>query len=421
MKRLSVLWLVEHLAREMDATCAAASLLRSRHGIDVEIWHMYRDAETLLRTIVPDVVVHPFFYFVKDALATEDYVACWPDAVHFNLAWEQIHYPAHQTAKAPADAFTRQQVLHHAWGEFYRRYLLDHGVPDPHIFVNGHPAYALYAEPYRHFYKTRRELAVTYGLDESARWVFVPENYRWAFLSDKRIATFERWGGNSVEAAELRDFSRRSLADVLAWCATLAERPGVEVIFRTRPSTSEDLMRAFVADVPGVAHSRIRFNKRESVREWILAADVVVSSYSTSLIEASLAGKPAFMLEPLPIPPALGCEWYDLVPSLTSSSDFVDTCLRPGGPAAALAAWARGEMLRCGDPIAALATRIAAHALERKADPARWARAEDIARVTSARLPARTYFNQASHDQDAFDQAFIEDKIRAWARLLNGD
>ena len=422
MRPVTVLWLVEHLAREMDAACAAASLLRSRHGVDVEIWHMYRDAETLLRTVVPDVVVHPFFYFVDGALATEDFVACWPDAMHFNLAWEQIHYPAHMTAKAPSDAFTRERVLHHAWGDFYRDYLLGHGVPDDHIVVNGNPAYALYSEPYRRFYKTRRQLADAYALDESARWVFVPENYRCAFLTDKRIATFGQWGGNSAEAFDLREFSRRSLALLLTWCADVAGEQDVELIFRTRPSTGEEQMAAFVRGVLGPASTPLRFIKRESVREWILASDVVVSSYSTSLIEAALANKPALMAEPLPIPEALSCDWYDLVPSATSLAEFRQACLGTVDTSEMLASWARREMLGRGDPIERLAGYIAGLAQDQRAATAsQRATIVSAARVAGSRLPKRNYFNPTSHDQDVYDQAFIEARIARWTDVLGRD
>jgi hypothetical protein len=415
-RRVSVLWLMEHLGREMDASCAVVSLLRARYGVHVEMRHIYGDATLLVRDVVPDVVVHPHFYFVKGARATEDYVACWPDAVHFNMAWEQIHYPANFTLKSPADAFTRERVLHHAWGEFHRRYLIGHGVPDSNIFVNGQPSYALYDEPYRGFVKTRCQLGDAYGLDPTARWIFVPENYRWAFLTDGRVSLFEGWGVNRAEALELRDFSRRSLATVLTWCADVARTPKLEVIFRARPVVGEDQMRAFVATVPGVAESRIRFLKRESVRDWILASDLVVSSYSTSLIEAALAGRPGLMVEPIPIPPALACDWYALVPSVTSLEEFTTACREFTEPSSALAAWARDEMLSRGDPIERLAARIAGLvALSRESVR----REAALATASAARERIRPLtFNVAEYDQDLFDQSFIESRVRAWTRAL---
>ena len=59
--------------------------------------------------------------------------------------------------------------------------------------------------------------------------------------------------------------ARRSLAEVLTWCAELARQSGVELIFRTRPSTGAEQMRAFVMDVLGPVESEIHFIKRESV------------------------------------------------------------------------------------------------------------------------------------------------------------
>lgn len=205
---------------------------------------------------------------------------------------------------------------------------------------------------------------------------------------------------------------------LLTWCAQVARTPRLELIFRPRPIVAEEQMKTFAAAVPGIADSNIRFIKRHSVRDWILASDVVVSSYSTSLIEAALAGKPGFMVAPITLPPALACDWHKYALSVTSLDDFTSACRELTEPSAALAAWARNEMLSRGDPIQGLAARIAdlARQAQRSARPTE---AIEIARRKRLEFPPQA-FNLEAHDQDVFEQPFIENRLRAWTRVLDG-
>ncbi len=411
-RTVDVLWLFEHVARELDVACACAAILREAHGLSVDVRHVYRDARACLEGPTPRVVAHPFVYFIEGALATEDYVRAWPAAVHFNLAWEQLHYSANVKMKAPADAFTRERVRHHAWGRFYGDWLVRQGVPADGVFVNGQPAYALYRPPYRGGFESRAELAARHGLDAERRWVFVPENYRWAFVSDKRLATLVAWGGDADEIRELRAVSHASLAELLRWCRDLGRHDGVEVVFRTRPATGEALMRRFFDEQVGEGSAGLRFLKEGSVREWVLASDLTVSSYSTSLIEAAVAGRHALMALPRALPAGLHCDWYDLAPCVRDQAAFERVCLEGGAPATALAAWAERELLPAADPIGALADEVARLVREQAG------RAAPAPAPVAAPPADRTYFNPATHDRDDLSLAEIEARIAHWSRVL---
>lgn len=413
MKKISVLWLVEHIAREMDVACAVKTLAEAHHGIDITIRNMYLHANQVLAECEPAVVVHPFFYFAEGALATEDYVRTWPMATHFNLAWEEIHYKAHKKIKAPSDDFTKKNVLHHAWGNFYKDYLVENGVPEDHIFVNGHPAYQLYKSPYSKYYKDKGRLSKEHGLDESARWIFVPENYRWAFVGNK-VKLFTRLGADPDEIVRMRDFSLDSLKQVMRWCNEIAGRHQIELIFRPRPSTNSKLIKDYFRRNVGRASKNLHFIKDGSVREWILASDVVVSSYSTSLIEASIAGKPAYMVEPIPIPDSLYYDWYRFTPRIHSADEFEAACMntKDVSSPSPLRSWAESEMLANGDPIRGL-TDVVGQLVD----------AQRHANFTKGDAPGshktkKDYFNQATHENDVFDEQDVQGWVRAWREVL---
>jgi len=416
-KTVDVLWFVEHIARELDVACAVKSLAARKYSLEIEIRSYYAHAVESMKHLNPRVVVHPFFYFSSGALATEDYIKSWPTSTHFNLAWEQIHYRAHWNVKAPSDEFAKKMVLHHAWGEFYKKYLVTHGVPEGNIFVNGQPAYQLYKSPYRNYFKSRLTLAKLYGLDPDRRWIFIPENYRWAFIG-KKIEFFKKLGADTKDIFELKDFCTRSLETVLRWCNRAGSEDGLCVIFRPRPAVNSKVMHQFFSDRVGRRSRNLYFIKEESVRDWILASDLVVSSYSTSLIEAAVAGKPAYMFEPFPFPDSIQCDWYKYADRIYSEDDFIQLCTNSGlsKPSQALQNWAEKEMLSKGDPIDNLVARLNEILMNRRSER------EEINLSEAFRFnPNKTYFNAETHENDLFTMEDIQRRVEIWNRTIELD
>ncbi len=361
MKEIDILILYEHVDRELDVACAVKCLLEARYGLRVKIiqhpvGQLNADAQMLW--LKPKLVVLPHCY--RSAVHAP-YVLDWPEAIYFNLMWEQIFYQGNSTAKVPHGKFALEHVIHHAWGDFSAAYLRAAGAPQSHIFVNGHPAYMLYNEPYRRFYITRSELARRCGLDPERRWVFFPENYNWAFYSAEVIENYIRLGQPAAEVYAMRDFSRASFAEVIRWCCAAAAGGEIELIIRPRPATQSDEFKSAVSAVMATLPGNMRIIKDETVREWILASDVVVSSHSTSLIEAAVAGKPSYMLLPSPMPPALQLEWHQLAPHVASQAEFERVCFSAAGGAEnnSLCAWAHAVIMAHGDAISNLADYLA--------------------------------------------------------------
>lgn len=412
-KKIDVLWLVEHVARELDVACAVKAIADHKYGLNVEIRNIYQHIKDYLVEFEPKVVVHPYVYKVKGALATEDVFERWPNAIHVNAAWEQIHYRANKIIKSPSDDIAKNGVIHFAWGDFYRDYLLLHGVPAEKIIVTGHPAYQLYREPYRRVFRDRAELGRRYGLDTNKQWIFVPENYRWAF-AQKKIDFFVSLGGERAELMALIDFSIPSLKSLLGACLEVSKGNNVEVIFRPRPAVHTSRILKFFKSEVGKDTGNVKFIKEGSVREWILASDQVVSSYSTSLLEASVAGKPAWMYEPLPIPDSLHCDWYDYAPRLKTPEDFVRIC-NDSGPdrrGTLLADWAHRNLVPGPDPIELIAAELNNLC------------GRTVTGYSVGTLPKdlmeKEYFNKDSHEMDSFSPTEVRDLSTRWARHLYG-
>ena len=404
----------------MDVACAVKCLAEERYGLRIEIKHVYLHASDVMKRCRPQVVAVPFFYCSTD-LAIGDYVERWPDTVFFNVAWEEIFYKGHLNIKAPSDDFARYRVIHHAWGDFYKQYLVEHGVVEENVFVNGNPAYQLYLSPYNQYYKDRDWLAQRYGLDKHKRWIFVPENYRWAFINDNTMKWRVSQGADLDELLEMREFARDSLAELLRWCNQMGSHPDLEIVFRPKPVTMLKEMEDFFSEHVGERRSvGLHFLKEESVREWILASDVVISSFSTTLIEAAIADKSIYMVEPLPISEDFSADWYDHVPRIRDWPEFEITCLdgSQGDNNRRLRTWAQNEMLARGDPISNLADFL--HQLVKKPQRKNILRGiRDMTRgLRYLKKPDKRYFNPRTHENDRFDDDQVNVKLMEWRRVL---
>ena len=359
MEKAGIVWVIEHVDRELDVACATKYLLEKYFQLEVEIVSVQNSVFNLSRHKNPKLVIVPYFYGVKGTLL-EEYVRFWPDASYFNLSWEQLFYKANQAYKRVNDNFTKTMVFHHVWGEFFKQILLDQGVERGNIFVNGHPAYKLYDEPYRKYFITRDEIAEKYSLSRSKPWIIFPENYGWGFYSNDHLERIVQRGADRTTVYELRDFCRESFSEVIRWCQSLANTGDVEIILRPRPTTTTQQMQEAIQTQIGNIPEHFYVIKDLTIRDWILAGDIIVSSYSTTLIEASVAGKAAFMLTPIPIPNSLATEWHDKVAKIKSCDEFMK--LRDYATSSELnqnlSHWVRESLLANDDPIMELAKSI---------------------------------------------------------------
>ncbi len=434
MREVEIAYLYEHAGRELDVACAVAARLRRDYGIQTEIFHWPTGFPRSVLQIRPRLVILPFCYTEK---SYEALLAYWRTARFFNLTWEQLFYAGNQKAKTPRGEFAVRHVVHHAWSEFYADFLRQNGIPERQIFLNGQPAYALYDAPYRAYFCSRTELAERYHLDPARRWIFFPENYNWAFYSERTIKRFIESGQSPADIRAMQEYCDHSLSEVVQWLAEAARTDRFEVIVRPRPSTTLAEFRLVMEKILPEFPSHLHVIQQESVREWILASDLVFSSHSTSLIEAAVAGKPVFMLEPYEIPDALKVGWHKFVPHVGTQVQFLEICSdRSDSRDDRLAKWARATLMSHGDSISNLASFIASFLhgkVEAPSAPSRAAATPMLRFIPPAwiwslyrRLKQGVRHPETSGVEPGFVKdvvgpAAVEENIRKWACLLDQD
>ena len=359
---IDIIYFFEHKARELDIACAVKAILEQRQGISIKIASIAHSLDYVFAKYQPKVVVLPYCVAVHEA-NLDRLVSQWPEARFVNLSYEQVLGIAQKDLNAPKDDFACNYVIHHAWGDFFADYLKSHAVPAAHIAVNGNPTYSLYRPPYNAYYgDVRRELADMFGLDIEKRWVFVPENYGWAFFRNHMVRARIRRGFPAQDAYRYRDFARNSMTEAATWWRDAAKIDSIELIVRPRPAIPKDSFVETLREMAGDVPDQLHIIKHGTVREWILCSDVVVSSYSTTLLEAAVAQKPIFMFYPFEYPDFLYSEWYDLVEKVTTKDAFMAaiTQLDLADNWMKTEAWTTNLMLSEADPISNLSNILKA-------------------------------------------------------------
>src|SRR3989339_180831 len=237
MKNIDIIYFIEHAAREIDTACIVKLLCEKKYGLSVKIASLPYGLHKITRSYLPACVVLPFFYAL-DNQYIHPMLRYWKNVTFINLNCEQFLNKANETFKAPRDSFVKENVYQIAWTASFKDYLIRHGCIEGNIFLTGNPSFALYCKPYNAFFATRAELAVTHHLDPDKKWVFFPENFFWAFISDDRLNTYIESGYDRETALNKREHERQSLDKCIDWLGMTAGLNNVEIIFRPRPAIS---------------------------------------------------------------------------------------------------------------------------------------------------------------------------------------
>ncbi len=360
VKSSDILYCIEHEARELDIACAVRAILRREFGIRSDLHFLTNQLDSTVGkgeyglVVVPSCTTREF--------AHKSVFQRFPRLPVLNLACEQLFSPANRHYRLPRDAFARKHVLHVAAGDFFREWLLQAGVPSKHIALAGSMTFQLYRPPYRQFFESRREaLAAAHGLDNDLPWVFLPENFGAAFFKPSHMRKRIRGGYDRAQLAAYVDYTRRSLGQIARWCRVASAAGRIELIVRPRPAVSQAVfMDAFVEASGGRPPRHLHFIKDGNVREWIFASQLVVSSYSTTLLEAAVADKPAYLLAPIAAPESAGSEWHEFAPRVSDQDGFLQLVADAAHaePSHRLRQWAFENLLGHGDAIANIARTI---------------------------------------------------------------
>ncbi len=295
-KKCDILFFIEHEDRE---GASVQRIKKELENIGKKVIVLSLEFHAFLfNKFDPLIVIIPYG-FSKEQWPINALIEIYPNARVVNLNWEQLLTPINQHFKKPRDDYFRDKVIHLCWSDEFKNFLIENQVDESNIFVSGNVSYELLEEECGKQIEFKSDLSKKYGLNCNAKWIFLPLNYAWAFISDAEIEGKIRKGYDPVNAWVYKEYASKCLVRFLYFLQELSlKHPEYQFIIRPHPSISCEQYNTRTKDLGISMPKNVTFTKELTIREWIIASDIVGSSWSSSVWDAVNSGKKGFLFTP---------------------------------------------------------------------------------------------------------------------------
>jgi hypothetical protein len=304
----------EHVDREYEISQILKTILSkisNKKGIVLSIIFQRH----LLLRFRPKLIIYPSLSWVEINKICYIYRG-GVDIVSLN--YEQMLSDFNERSKTPQGEFLKNKVLHFAWTEKYRKYLYKNGVSIDNIEVVNKYVYQLMREKLSSGDKKNNQLKSKYN-----KIVFVPLTDLQAFKNNERIKKEFAKGVLFEDALKRRDFVFESIKIILTWIYSYAKNyPCTCFIIRPHPSVGLENYKLLRVQMGFPDLKNIIYNYEGSAIDFFETSNVLVTNYSSLILDANFCGLKGIILEPLSFPEYLKYEWFDDFDRITNYDDF---------------------------------------------------------------------------------------------------
>ncbi len=243
-----------------------------------------------------------------------------------NLRWEQI-YTNENEGNQYYGGYPHERATdawHICWGGGIRKNLIKSGVKPAKAVMTG-PVHMDFLRPeFSQFYLDKEHLFKLYGLAVDCTTVLFISSFSYTDISSYQKSVISRQLRiNKTETInEFISLSRKSKMGILCWIEKLLlDHNDLQFIYRPHPMEKQD-KALFELEKK---YPNFRVISEFSVKQWILACDLIYNWYSTAAAEAFFAGKSTFLLRPYAISHNRDIPFFTGLKTLESYKDFSDS------------------------------------------------------------------------------------------------
>lgn len=310
LKKIDYIYYIEHVVREAEMAALVSSCLpQNLQGVYAPLhFDRYRN----IAKYNPRAVIAPYCYSAKQDIFKRYKDIYGSDLITINLHQEQITSEAGLQFMMPSDDYSREIDIHIAWGKKFAALLTKHGVDPATIYITGSPRMDLLSEKYGFLNTSKKELSERYKLPFEKKWIFFIDSFSWAFIDDEYLKGVVASGFSEKLAYEQRDFTVKSFQAVKDWLIDVAVKHNKDsiIIYRPHPFLPVEQVRG-VFNCP-----HIYFVREQGINHWLNASDVILSWYSTAVLESYIMKKPTFLVEPFEFPSFMSMEYKNYFPKI---------------------------------------------------------------------------------------------------------
>lgn len=183
------------------------------------------------------------------------------------------------------------------WGNNSYRRLLDNKISQEKLKICGALQLDFLRTEFESFYLSRDEMAKRYGLDKTKKWVLYISSF--TYVDAQMVKRIVRTYMDEEFVREFSDTSVKSQVLTLQWFEKLVQdNQEIIIIYRKHPvETGNERLQKLTEKFP----EQFRDIAELSIKQWIKAADVITTWFSTSAAEVWAVKKPLLLIRPYPI------------------------------------------------------------------------------------------------------------------------
>lgn len=294
--KVDFLFIYDTKVREIESICLIAQELINR-GYSVGVMDVWTPLVKGQRhKLSTEVLIVPAAY--SDRSLYQLLSKIQGSAKVLNLQWEQVY--CERDITSPVSPWKMlgdtHKITHISWGNVnYDKLTQIDGINSQFVKKVGHVGLDFLRPEFRGLYLSREELFREFDIDGKSKVCL--------FISSFSLVNLPE----NIYEDELRAFANISLSSqdiILQWIMkVLAENEDIIFVYRPHPAEAGNKK---ILDLQK-KNSRFRVIRDYSVKQWIIASDVIYNWYSTSMAEIYAAGKSCFILRPEPMIDGFEC------------------------------------------------------------------------------------------------------------------
>jgi hypothetical protein len=299
---MAILILFEHPDRELQVANAMAEIFRQRYRKSVVVASIIFHGHLCLNRKFVAIIVPSYKWKFIEFLS-----GCKPRLLVATLNYEQMLSQFNIQAFPPKGSFTLKNVIHFSWSEDFSEYLISNRVSKSNIYLVSKYIYQVYAGG-----GYRNPVTLVYGkkLKNFSGVIFVPLTDLQAFKTDLKLKREFLNKPSLKKAIMRRDYVLQTVSEIFYLLNVYAEEnPDKLIVFRPHPSIGVEKYYELMMQYEIKEKDNFLISYDFSAIDWVLVSDVVVSNYSSVLMDALYFNKSSLIFEPKPLPENLLLPW----------------------------------------------------------------------------------------------------------------
>lgn len=290
-----VLIIYERKNRELET----ALLLQKKFiaaGMNCRVTQFYWGTDFKFFGRGPDVLVVPHLY--NDRSVSRVIARYGRPRFIINLQYEQVLSDKWEKLGHHNPSGQAKNAIHVCWGVRTKQRLEEFGVRERNLLMTGAPQLDLLSMVDSELCaKLKGELGRKFGVNAQLNWVLFLSSFTYADIASDRLRMNE-----AVADARLGDFvdiHTGSRNEIVSWLSSaLDQYPDRIFIYRPHP----DELSVSVVQALAHKYENLKIISFGSAKQWIMASDVILSWYSTTVVESHYLRKMYRILRPVELP-----------------------------------------------------------------------------------------------------------------------